>query len=103
MFVVLQKEKVAVGQYYNSYMGNKTIEYYNANAQGFASSTITADMFDNCQVFEALLPHGAYILDFGCGSGRNVSKLRLDIFEGMVKNRNIELLLRSWIAAHAGS
>jgi len=44
MFVVLQKEKVAVGQYYNSYMGNKTIEYYNANAQGFASSTITADM-----------------------------------------------------------
>ena len=33
----------------------------------------------------------------------NVSKLRLDIFEGMVKNRNIELLLRSWIAAHAGS
>ena len=71
MFVVLQKEKVAVGQYYNSDMGNKTIEYYNANAQGFASSTITADMFDNCQVFEALLPHGAYILDFGCGSGRD--------------------------------
>ena len=36
-------------------------------------------------------------------SAANVSKLRLDIFEGMVKNRNIELLLRSWIAAHAGS
>ena len=36
-------------------------------------------------------------------SRNNVSKLRLDIFEGMVKNRSIELLLRRWIAAHAGS
>ena len=48
-------------------------------------------------------PNGALSVSIGYCSALNVSKLRLDIFEGMVKNRNIELLLRSWIAAHAGS
>ena len=52
---------------------NQTIRYYNKNAEDFISGTITADMRDAYTEFLNLLPQNAYILDFGCGSGRDTA------------------------------
>lgn len=50
---------------------SKTIDYYNNNAADFVSGTINADVTYIQDRFLALLPQGAKILDFGCGSGRD--------------------------------
>lgn len=48
-----------------------TIDYYNANAKDFVSTTIGVE-FENMQKnFLSKLPIHADILDFGCGSGRD--------------------------------
>ncbi len=48
-----------------------TLEYYKENAEAFVSGTLTADMSDARNRFLAKLQKEAYILDFGCGSGRD--------------------------------
>lgn len=48
-----------------------TLEYYKENAEAFVSGTLTADMSDARNRFLARLQKEAYILDFGCGSGRD--------------------------------
>lgn len=49
----------------------KTINYYNKNALDFVISTKNVD-FNTIQIkFSEKLSRGAYILDFGCGSGRD--------------------------------
>ncbi len=50
---------------------SKTIDFYNNNAADFVSGTINADVTYIQDRFLALLPKGAKILDFGCGSGRD--------------------------------
>ena len=50
---------------------NKTLDYYNKNASGFAETTIDVDFYDTQKHFQELLPEHGYILDFGCGSGRD--------------------------------
>jgi SAM-dependent methyltransferase len=50
---------------------NKTINYYNDNAQAFYERTIGADLSDSYQAFLKYLPDNPYILDAGCGSGRD--------------------------------
>lgn len=49
-----------------------TLDYYDANAEAFAADTQTADMHLTQDRFLALLDKGSYILDFGCGSGRDI-------------------------------
>lgn len=50
---------------------DKTLEYYQKNADLFVEGTVSADMHDaQMRFLRMLLPH-AYILDFGCGSGRD--------------------------------
>lgn len=49
----------------------QTLNYYAQNANDFVSQTLTADMSDARTRFASHLPVGAYILDFGCGSGRD--------------------------------
>ena len=49
-----------------------TIEYYNTNAERFISSTVEADMGRLLSAFLELIPSGGRILDWGCGSGRDV-------------------------------
>lgn len=56
---------------------DKTLEYYQRNADLFVEDTVSADMHDARKRFLRLLPQKAYILDFGCGSGRD-SKAFLD-------------------------
>lgn len=48
-----------------------TLEYYAANADAFAGSTVNVAFSDVQRRFENLLEPGARVLDFGCGSGRD--------------------------------
>ena len=50
---------------------DKTLEYYQKNADLFVEGTVSADMHDAQMRFLRMLPPHAYILDFGCGSGRD--------------------------------
>lgn len=50
---------------------NETLEYYNENAKSFVEGTVAVD-FEQTQLrFTDKLENGNYILDFGCGSGRD--------------------------------
>lgn len=50
---------------------NKTIDYYNQNAADFIAGTVAVDFTETQEQFRQLLPPGAFLLDFGCGSGRD--------------------------------
>jgi len=49
----------------------KTIQYYNENARNFVDGTVSVDFKYTQDKFLKHLEQGAYILDFGCGSGRD--------------------------------
>ena len=53
-------------------MSDKTVEYYNANAEKFVESTLSVDSSQVQREFLNLLMPESYILDFGCGSGRDM-------------------------------
>ena len=59
-------------------MDQRTLQFYEDNAETFVSGTVNADMCEARQYFLRLLPEGALILDFGCGSGRD-TKAFLDM------------------------
>ena len=48
-----------------------TLKYYNDNAEKFYEQTKNGDMTESYNRFLVMLPDKAYILDFGCGSGRD--------------------------------
>lgn len=48
-----------------------TIKYYNQNAARFLEETAGVEFTEIQNSFLSLLPEGARILDFGCGSGRD--------------------------------
>ncbi len=48
-----------------------TIDYYDNNAKTYFEYTVHADMSDNYRRFLKYLPEKSYILDAGCGSGRD--------------------------------
>lgn len=50
---------------------NTTIAYYNQNATSFETDTLTADMTFLQDKFISYLPANSFVLDFGCGSGRD--------------------------------
>ncbi|WP_461813004.1 class I SAM-dependent methyltransferase [Faecalimonas sp.] len=50
---------------------NNTLNYYDTNANSFINDTISVDFSDIQNRFLELLPINPYILDFGCGSGRD--------------------------------
>jgi len=52
-------------------MKNRTLEYYNQNAEEFISGSVNVDMSDIQTRFCEKLPRGGRILDLGCGSGRD--------------------------------
>ena len=50
---------------------DSTLKYYNQNADQFVQGTLSVDFKQTQDIFRTKLPAGAYILDFGCGSGRD--------------------------------
>ncbi len=50
---------------------DQTLSYYEQNAKAFYDNTVDVDFESVQQLFTDLLPQGAKILDFGCGSGRD--------------------------------
>lgn len=54
-------------------MVNKTLDYYNKNAEAFIQGTISADIKEIQDKFLESL-NGNKILDFGCGSGRDTKR-----------------------------
>lgn len=50
---------------------DRTIEYYEKNAEEFVTSTIHADVSGLYKHFEKYISPGCRILDLGCGSGRD--------------------------------
>ena len=66
---------------------NGTIEYYNKNAQKFVADTVDVEFKDMQNRFLSKLEKGSYILDFGCGSGRDAKYfleqgMRVDATDG---------------------
>lgn len=51
-------------------MKDKTLDYYNQNADAFVESTVSVDFKKTQDKFIRVLP-GKRVLDFGCGSGRD--------------------------------
>lgn len=52
-------------------MNNKTINYYNKYTKSFIQTTRSVDFTNIQNKFLSYLPSCAFILDFGCGSGRD--------------------------------
>jgi SAM-dependent methyltransferase len=50
---------------------DRTVRYYDDNAEAFVQRTGGIDMSDLYEPFLALVPDGGRILDAGCGSGRD--------------------------------
>ena len=48
-----------------------TLKFYDENAKEFASGTIDARFSEVQNKFLGYIPQGGYILDFGCGAGRD--------------------------------
>ena len=48
-----------------------TLKFYNDNAADYFKATKDGDMSEAYNRFLMLLPKEAFILDFGCGSGRD--------------------------------
>ena len=68
-------------------MDQRTLQFYEDNAEAFVSGTVNADMHEARQRFMKLLPADALILDFGCGSGRDTKAFleqgyRVDAVDG---------------------
>ena len=64
-----------------------TIQYYENNAVSFAEGTRAVDFAAIQNLFLNFLPRGGYILDFGCGSGRDTKYFlehgfRVDAIDG---------------------
>lgn len=60
---------------------DKTIAYYNKNAESFVRDTETVEFTEVWDRFLSYMPKGAYILDFGCGSGRDTKYFLTKGFE----------------------
>ena len=48
-----------------------TLKFYDENAEQYCEQTVNGDMTEGYNRFMVFLPDKAYILDFGCGSGRD--------------------------------
>lgn len=51
---------------------NKTIDYYNNNADQYFSDTVNVDMTECCDRFLKYVVPGGRIIDIGAGSGRDI-------------------------------
>lgn len=64
------REKVTIYEHPEVIMVNKTLNYYNQNADSFIEGTVSVNFKEVQDKFLQMLS-GKKILDFGCGSGRD--------------------------------
>lgn len=72
-------------------MLNKTINYYDTNAKEFVEGTLNVDFKTTQDKFINKLPDKGYILDFGCGSGRDTKYFLAKDFNVDAIDGSIEL------------
>lgn len=72
-------------------MLNKTINYYDTNAKEFVEGTLNVDFKVTQDKFINKLPAKGYILDFGCGSGRDTKYFLAKDFNVDAIDGSIEL------------
>lgn len=72
-------------------MLNKTINYYDTNAKEFVEGTLNVDFKATQDKFINKLPAKGYILDFGCGSGRDTKYFLAKDFNVDAIDGSIEL------------
>lgn len=72
-------------------MLNKTINYYDINAKEFVEGTLNVDFKATQEKFINKLPSKGYILDFGCGSGRDTKYFLAKDFNVDAIDGSIEL------------
>lgn len=72
-------------------MLNKTINYYDTNAKEFVEGTLNVDFKTTQDKFINKLPVKGYILDFGCGSGRDTKYFLAKDFNVDAIDGSIEL------------
>ena len=68
-----------------------TIAYYNLNAQKFVSDTVCVDFEATQKRFTDKLPDSAFILDFGCGSGRDTKYFLAQGYQVDASDGSLEL------------
>ena len=59
---------------------DKTLSFYNSNASSFIERTVAADVGTLRERFIKYIPPGGYVLDFGCGSGRDTKYFLMEGF-----------------------
>ncbi len=79
---------------------NRSIAYYNENAEDFFNRTVHVDLLHFYQKFLALLPKEAHILDLGCGSGRDAHYFKIQNFKITALDASEELVKLA--SAHIG-
>ena len=82
----------------------ETIDYYDSNADAYAEGTMNVAFKDVQDRFLSFIPEKGYILDFGCGSGRDTKyflsrKYTVDAIDGSQKlckiaSRNTGIVVR---------
>ena len=72
-------------------MLDKTINYYDTNAKEFVEGTLNVDFKTTQDKFINKLPAKGYILDFGCGSGRDTKYFLAKDFNVDAIDGSIEL------------
>lgn len=70
---------------------DKTIEYYNQNADVFARGTRLVDFTVIQEHFIKMIPSGSKILDFVCGSGRDTKYFLEKGYQVMATDGSVEL------------
>lgn len=83
---------------------DRTIGYYEKNAESFADGTVDVEFAEIQDKFISQLPKNGYILDFGCGSGRDTKYFigkgfRVDAVDGseglcQIATRNTGIAVR---------
>ena len=74
---------------------NKTINYYNNNAESFIQDTVSVKFIATQDKFLNKLCSGATILDFGCGSGRDTKYFIEQGFQVEATDGSIEFCERA--------
>ena len=70
-YIKIKDGKIYMRKLEEKFRENTTLKYYNENATIFSATTQIVDFSITQDKFLALLQPNAYILDFGCGSGRD--------------------------------